>query len=230
MEVYNSIMKAGSGFKSITGEDTIADLDESKGKVKFYYYSFGNIDSDKDIIQKGAGLKSINENKNRIKHLKNHSIDMSPGKVIELGEDERGGWMISQLNLNTTMGKDTYEEYKLGQITEHSVRLDVVKSDMDNDTGIQVIKEMRIWEGSSLLGWGANHNTPTIEMKSFEDVLLYVEKLKRLRKGDFTDEYFKQLELEIQAVKTHISKLTQPEEPTEPDADYVLMKQFINNF
>ncbi len=229
MENGISIMKSSSGYKSISGADTIKDIDE-KGQVKFYYYSFGNVDSDKDIIDKGAGLKSIQENFNRVKHLKNHNINMSPGKVVELGEDDKGGWMISKLNLNTTMGKDTYEEYKAGQITEHSVRLDVIKEDVDNENGIRIIKEMRIWEGSSLLAWGANEQTPAMSLKSMEDIYVYLSKLKRLRKGDFSDEYFINLEQEIEQVQKHINTITQPGQSTEPNIDALLLDTLNNYF
>ena len=74
-------------FKSCGLE--LKDLDDSKGIVSFYFSSFGNEDSDGDILQKGAFTKSIKENLSLIKHFKNHYHKLALGKILELCEDEK---------------------------------------------------------------------------------------------------------------------------------------------
>ena len=59
----------------------VKDVDTVKGIVTGYFSSFGNKDSDGDIIQKGAYTKSINENFDRIKHLLDHDRTKAVGKM-----------------------------------------------------------------------------------------------------------------------------------------------------
>lgn len=151
-------------------EQSIKDID-GKGIVTFYFSSFGNKDSDGDITMKGAFTKTISDNKNRIKHVLNHRTDQVPGVVKELGEDDRGAWMRSQLMLGTTLGKDVYEMYKAGAITEHSFRFDIIKSYQDKSQDARIITEYKLWEASSLTAWGANERTPVISIKSQEELL-----------------------------------------------------------
>lgn len=151
-------------------EQSIKDID-GKGIVTFYFSAFGNKDSDGDITMKGAFTKTISDNKNRIKHVLNHRTDQVPGVVKELGEDDRGAWMRSQLMLGTTLGKDVYEMYKAGAITEHSFRFDIIKSYQDKSQDARIITEYKLWEASSLTAWGANERTPVISIKSQEELL-----------------------------------------------------------
>lgn len=151
-------------------EQSIKDIDE-KGIVTFYFSTFGNKDSDGDITMKGAFTKTISDNKKRIKHVLNHRTDQVPGVVKELGEDDRGAWMRSQLMLGTTLGKDVYEMYKAGAITEHSFRFDIIKSYQDKSQDARIITEYKLWEASTLTAWGANERTPVISIKSQEELL-----------------------------------------------------------
>jgi len=157
-------------FKSLS--QNIKDIDE-QGVVTFYFANFGNKDSDGDITMKGAFLKTINDNRARIKHVLNHRTDQVPGVVQEMGEDEKGAWMRSKLMLGTTLGKDVYEMYKAGAITEHSFRYDIVKAYQDKNQDAQIIQEYKLWEASSLTAWGANHMTPVISVKSEETAYLF---------------------------------------------------------
>ena len=159
-------------IKSLVKE--ITDIDE-KGVVTFYFSAFGNKDSDGDITMKGAFTKTISDNKARIKHVLNHRTDQVPGVVQEMGEDEYGAWMRSKLMLSTVLGKDVYEMYKAGAITEHSFRYDIVKAYQDKSQDAQVITEYNIWEASSLTAWGANERTPTISIKSDLELIKELE-------------------------------------------------------
>ena len=68
----------------------LKDIDEKSGIVKGYGSIFGNIDSDGDIISKGAYTKTIKENGDRVKYLYQHQMDKPLGKMINLYEDEKG--------------------------------------------------------------------------------------------------------------------------------------------
>ena len=194
----------------------VKDLDEKGGLVTFYFNAFDNVDSDNDMTRKGAFAKTINDDRNRIKHFKNHNIYQSPGVIKELGEDQVGAWARSQLILGTQLGKETYEEYKAGAITEHSFGYDVVKS-LKNPLGYRELTELKVWEVSSLNAWGANQNTPVIDVKDEKSLFLQLDVLMRLAKGDFSEEYLERLENKIKEITEHIKTLRSTTQ-TEPES------------
>lgn len=201
-------------IKCISAE--VKDLDE-KGMVKFQFSEFDFLDTDGDITRKGAFAKTISENIKRIKHFKNHDRWQAPGVIKELWEEKNGAFATSQLILDSTLGRDTYAEYKAGQITEHSYGYDIINSkqiEVEAETGgmiaAQELVELRLKEVSSLNAWGASERTPTLEVKTEKDILEYLSVLEDLKKGDFTDEYFMRLEKRIAAVHSHLKTLYEP--------------------
>ena len=69
---------------------TLSDIDENLGIVSGYGSIFGNVDSDMDIIEKGAYKRTLKNNGNRVKYIYNHQIDKHIGRMKELVEDEKG--------------------------------------------------------------------------------------------------------------------------------------------
>ena len=68
----------------------IRDIDSVGRKVAVYLAKFDNIDSDNDMIQKGAFTKSIQERgpqsagNRKIAFLRHHNWEMQIGKFLEL--------------------------------------------------------------------------------------------------------------------------------------------------
>lgn len=143
------------------------EVDE-KGRVTFAISRYDFKDSDGDIVTRGAFKKTIKENKARIKHLKFHDTRLSPGTVKNIYDDGDYLVMESQLNLETEIGRDTYSEYKSGQATEHSIGYSVVRSSFSKENDANMLTEVKLWEGSTLLAWGANSQTPVLGIKSLE--------------------------------------------------------------
>ncbi len=220
----------------------IKDLDIAKREVQAYYSSYGTVDSDMDIIAKGAYNKSIAERgpgsvKPRIKHLLNHWD--AAGEVKELGEDNKGGWFVSKLGRHT-VGKDTMLMYEDGIITEHSHGFEVVKSTMETRDGeeIRVIQEGVLWEVTSLDKWGANMNTG---IKSLDDMRVWhnrIDKLiKALKKGEYSDERMELFEIQLKQIQELLKDFepgvqsTPPPEPEQTthslsaELDYKLFKK-----
>jgi HK97 family phage prohead protease len=210
----------------------VKDVDE-KGKVSFYFSVFNNRDDDGDIVHRGAFAKTIQENLKRVKHFKNHNWNNLVGVPVEIKEDDTGALAVSQLILNTQLGKDTYEEYKAGGITEHSFGFDVVKYEIneDGEEKTRVLKELKLWEFSSLTAWGANDMTRTVDVKNRKVLEDYLSVLESLKKGDFSDDYFTRLEERISIIYKHIQSLTEPVEATrvEPIGYFLTNLKFINN-
>ena len=170
-------------------EYTIKGLDEPKGIVQMYVNAFDNMDSDGDISAKGSFKKTIKENFDRIKHLLNHDTRYLLGLPIEMKEDDFGLLVTSQMNVHKQLVKDVYEDYKLfaehNRTLEHSIRVWAVKRDPNDE---RIVKEWQLWEYSTLYGWGANSETPLVNLKSLDDLELMIHE------GNYSDEKGKKIE------------------------------------
>jgi HK97 family phage prohead protease len=198
--------------KAVSGAPV--DMSDDTRTIEVYYSAFGNVDSDGDVIMPGSFTKSIKENgpqaKNRIWHLFNHSTDKPVAKPKELVEDAFGLKAIVKMP-NTTLGRDTYELYKDGHITEHSIGFQTVKSQAKS--GYNEIQEIKLFEGSSVL-WGANSNTPTVMVKSeIKSTLIdeIAKTIKSLRNGFYTDETFGLLELKLKQLQQYLAEMEEDE-------------------
>ena len=91
---------------------------------------------------------------------------------------------------------------------------------------VRTITEAKLWEGSSVV-IGANAETPTVSVKSGDEVTNLVDRLgkmqKLLRSGStLTDEAFTQLEIECTQIQKALASLVTDEpqqhsEETEPN-------------
>jgi uncharacterized protein len=214
-------------FKALN--TNLEDFDAEKGTVVVYLSAFGNIDSDGDVIKQGAFRKSllergVNSAKPRIKYLAQHDPMRPIGKWLELTEDERGLRGVGKLATATRDGKDYFEFYKEGIITEHSIGFEVIQGAAKSDH--YEISEVRLWEGSAVT-WGANENTPVLAMaKSANlDPLVFIEKrierlTKFLRNGSASDDAFEVVEMEVKMLFSELKTLvTKAPEPPRPNAE-----------
>lgn len=229
-------------YKDLTDDDSVMDVDMMKKTVKAVWSRMYNTDLDRDIIVPEAYTKTLSENgpagKNMIWSLVDHnpSFKNALGKPKELYVDGDKLVAVTKI-LDTQIGEDMIKMYNEGLINQHSIGFATVKSEMDNATDTRTIKELKLYEGSAVL-WGANPDTPTLEMmKGFDPPKIkknLTDRLTKLAKafrhGTFTDETFSLMEIEIEQIKQQIEALTtQPAQAVEPDG----LKEFadaINNF
>ena len=194
---------------------SIKDVDKSARIVVGYFTNTGSLDSDNDVFVKGAFEKTIKESgptsKNRIWHLWQHDSYSPINKPKALEEDDKGVYFETVIP-KTAIGDLAMELYLEKAITEHSVGFNTLKYEDTKEH--RVIKEVRMWEGSSVL-WGANENTPTLAVKS-EEVMQRLGLLeKMLKDGSFQDDVFELLTIEINKIKQAIKSL-EPVRPLEP--------------
>lgn len=163
------------------------DIDGKKGIVTGYFANFNNKDSDGDIILPGAFTKSISDtgpasSNPRIKHLMNHNVDQPLGVIQVLQEDQKGLYYESQIGTHS-LGADFIKMVESGLITEHSIGFRRVSWEKDaKDESLTYLKQLQLWEGSSLTAWGANELTPLTGLKSGFDIDQMLEKQKRIEK------------------------------------------------
>lgn len=229
----------------------VTDLDEGSRQVKGYFSSFDTIDSDRDVIRKGAFSKSINERgpqssgNRKIAHLRNHDWEQQIGRLDELGEDSKGLYFVSTLG-RSSKGEDAFRDYQDGILIEHSIGFNYIPSKMQevkesplHEQGHWEINEVKLWEGSGVT-FGANSLTPVIDVaKGLKDNSYTLKKLQdltitlegALKNGKGTDErlvnieqmfaQLKQLHNSLELNKPSV-KDTSTQEPKKSVLDYLL--------
>jgi HK97 family phage prohead protease len=232
-------MKQIYDYKDFSEGAMISDVDTKKGIVSGYFSKFDNIDSDGDIIRKGAFSKTIQENgpqsmRPRIKHLQNHDITQPLGLIVSLQEDNYGLAYESKIGSHT-LGQDFIKMIESGLITEHSIGYKVIKGTKMKDGGSDIV-EIKLWEGSSLTAWGANSLTPITGLKSLSDIDHLVNRQKALEKfcknSTASDETIELLLIECKQLTQYIinnNATKSAEEVTPPDLVNVYAEG-INNF
>lgn len=203
----------------------VTDVDTTKGVITLYASAFGNVDSDGDVIEKGAFTKTVSERgpqgANRIKHLWMHNVVEPIGTPLEMVEDAKGLLVVSKVS--DIKNGDYLKLYRDGVITEHSIGFEIMKSNETKEA--RRITETRLWEYSSVT-WGANEQTPVVGMKS----MTKAEKLdalfgrmdtltKAFTKGTYTDDTFELLAVEMQILKNEIEALVKEQPSIDTEAN-----------
>ena len=224
----------------------VVNADPKKGIIQGYFSHFDNVDSDGDIIRKGAFTKTIREQgpnsaQPRIKHLINHDSSQPLGKLTSLKEDAVGLKYESQIGTHT-LGQDFIKMVESGLITEHSIGFKTVKQNQlqsyedymnTPSKGWYEITEVKLYEGSSLTSWGANPLTPVTSLKNEIDVdFIYARQQaieKFCRNTDATDETIEALLLHSKQLAQMILDIkgsTQPGKTTEPVDMASIIREF----
>lgn len=237
-------------------DEMILDITPETRTVKACWSRIGNVDLDNDIIVAEAFTKTISERgpmgKNLVWSLIDHQADMyhTIGKPKELYIE--GDMLIAVTDIiETECGEDAIKLYEAGLINQHSIGFSTIKSQVDQQTGVRTITELKLYEGSAVL-WAANPETPTMGFKgevvsNKETLSLRLENLiKAFRGGSFTDDTFALMEIQIKQIQAALLELevvkefTQPEISVEPTIEPIeekndeevlkAIKQFNNLF
>lgn len=177
----------------------VVEVNKLKGIVTLYASAFDNVDSDGDIITKGAYAKTISEGQKRIKHLFMHKTQDIIGRPLRMIEDSTG--LLIESFITEADNGDHRLKYAEGLYTEHSVGIIPLQINKNQD-GTQTFTEVKLFEYSTVT-WGANPNTPTVNVKNQADIYERLAKLEKfLRNSTATDETLYQIELEIKQIQS----------------------------
>ena len=208
----------------------IKDMSADKRSVAIYLSKFGNVDSDLDMIQKGAFKKSIEErgpssvSNRKIAYLRYHDWEQQIGKFLSIEEDDMGLFAVAQLG-NSTKGEDAWQDYQDGIIREHSIGFQYIQDkikwvdDVTMDKGgYYLISEVKLFEGSAVL-FGANEETPVMEVMKSENRKSYAQKVSKdidtvthaIVRGQGTDERLYELEMKLKYLNNQLLLLAQTE-------------------
>lgn len=185
-------------------------LDKSGRTFEGYASTFGNIDSDNDIIMPGAFSKTIKEAfpANKIKVLWNHDWNQVIGKPSDMVEDSKGLHVRAQVS-NTQKGNDILELMADGVIDRMSIGFWVPQGKKSlNKKGNTEIFEAALMEFSPVTFPANEQAAITSVSKSMRDMLEYA-------KGDISEVVKQELLQELDAIKSLLSN--QPRLSTETD-------------
>lgn len=118
-----------------------------KFQVEAYASTFGNIDAGRDIMEKSAFKKTLQEQKQRVKALFNHDWNTIIGKPLEIYEDSKGLYTKTQF-VNTIKSNEIYELIKEKIVNELSIGYDIVKKDYDRVQNVNHLREVKLYEYS----------------------------------------------------------------------------------
>jgi HK97 family phage prohead protease len=198
-------------YKGLTMPLEIKDVDSKQGIITGYFAAFNTVDSDRDVIRKGAFATTIrnqgpNSKTPRIRHLLNHNPSEPLGELQSLKEDDYGLLYESKIGSHN-LGQDFLKMVESNLVKEHSIGYSVVKRNQvgqwDDPKGGAVweLTELKLYEGSSLTGWGANQYTPLLGAKGEIDIDRVQEQISNLEKfcrnTDATDQCIELCLLEI---------------------------------
>lgn len=138
--------------------------DSETGVFEGYASPFGNVDSDGDVVEKGAYAKFLAGDWSRVKILALHNEEWLPiGKPLELREDDVGLYIKAQIS-DTSMGRDVRQLLKDGVLDELSIGYIALDFFMD-DQGFRHLTEIELLE-VSVVTWAANALAKVLDVKS----------------------------------------------------------------
>lgn len=159
-------------------------FDKDKKTVQFYFVTYGKKNEYGEMFFQGSLTNALKRTSlKEIKHFKNHDRYDPAGVVRELGEDEYGAWAKCEL-LNTRTGTETYEQYAVEQITQHSFGFHYVDNGYKYNPELDaiIIIDFDLKEVSSLNSWGADAGTKVINLN--ESSLNRSEFINSIKKGE----------------------------------------------
>jgi len=213
-------------FKNI--DLSVKDIDTAGRRVKIMLARFNNVDSDGDIITRGAFSKSIQERgpesqiNRKIKFLRYHDFEHQIGVFKQLEESADGLIAYGDLG-RSTKGNDAFLDYQDGIITEHSVGYQEINDKIEiRQDGIKMLKEVILWEGSAVT-FGANSETPlfSVSKGNSEEYLSKLNKkmlglTNALKNGKGTDERLEAIEMNLRVCQTKYNEVINSLRTKEP--------------
>ena len=162
------------------------DVDTVSKSVKVAIAELETVDRDNEVFDPKAFNKTLKENgptgTNEIWHLLDHDKNSfsALSKFKEVGVDGKYVFGVSQYKDSFAWREVAWPLYEGGDFTQHSVGF-VSLSSVKAKEGHRIITNVRLMEGSAVL-WGANPNTPTMQVSKaikdlFDDADLSTEEI-----------------------------------------------------
>jgi len=208
-------------FQTKSIELSVKDIDTAGRRVKVALSAFGNVDSDGDVITRGAFAKSIKErghesqSNRKIKFLRYHDFEHEIGVWRSLEETHEYLVGIGDLG-RSTKGNDAFLDYQDGIITEHSIGFISIPDKIKvREDGLTELNEVFLMEGSAVT-FGANSETPVFSVSGKDQYSEeYLDKINKkmnglinaLKNGKGTDERLMTIESQLKVIQSKYNSL-----------------------
>jgi uncharacterized protein len=169
------------------------DIDNKTKSVKIAFSEMQTVDKDGDLILptafdktfKERGPQGTNEIWHMLDHGKNSFSALSKFKELWRNDIHAGG--VSVYKNSFAWREVAWPLYEAGDFNQHSMGFNVVSEQKSENHN--VIKEVYLYEGSAVL-WGANPNTPTMEVVK---ALMGKEEDREITAAEKIDEIIKKI-------------------------------------
>ena len=128
---------------------------DSAGRFAGYASVFDMVDSQKDIILRGAFAETLKGRVGDIKMLWQHQQDEPIGIFERMFEDTNGLYVEGKLLLDVARAKEAYALLKEGAIGGLSIGYSPIKYRLNEKTGVRMLSAVELWE-VSLVTFPAN--------------------------------------------------------------------------
>lgn len=125
------------------------------GHFAGYASVFDVVDTQRDVVLRGAFANSLKENRGQVKLLWQHQQEEPIGVFTKMYEDARGLYVEGKLLLDVARAKEAYSLLKAGALKGLSIGYSPVRYTIDPETGVRKLAEVRLWE-VSLVTFPAN--------------------------------------------------------------------------
>ena len=142
------------------------------GTFEGYGSVFGNVDSYKEIVAKGAFNDSLSSLKSQGRMpalLWQHRSGEPIGCYTEMREDDHGLFVRGKLALKTARGAEAYELMKMKALSGLSIGFITREDSYDKVTGIRTLNKVDLWE-CSIVTFPANDAARVSGVKNIESI------------------------------------------------------------
>lgn len=140
---------------------------DQQGRFAGYASVFDYIDTQRDVIVRGAFSKTLNGRIHNIKLLWQHQQDEPIGIFDRIFEDERGLYVEGRLLLTVQRAKEAYVLLKESAISGLSIGYSPIRYHIDDESGVRYLSEVDLWE-VSLVTFPANEAANVTVIKHFD--------------------------------------------------------------
>lgn len=147
---------------------------DAQGRFAGYASVFDVVDSQRDVMSRGAFTKTLSNRVQDIKLLWQHQQDEPIGIFERMFEDEHGLYVEGMLLLDVQRAKEAYALLKAAALSGLSIGYSPVHYRIDPDTGVRYLTEVDLWE-VSLVTFPANEAANITVVKQMEPTFAYHE-------------------------------------------------------
>lgn len=144
------------------------------GRFAGYASVFDVVDSQKDIILRGAFAETLKGRVGDIKMLWQHQQDEPIGIFERMFEDINGLYVEGKLLLDVARAKEAHALLKEGAIGGLSIGYSPVKYSLNEKTGVRMLSAVELWE-VSLVTFPANEAAKITVVKQVTPTFQLVE-------------------------------------------------------